>query len=452
MKGKQLLILVVLVVLLGGIGLWLQKRNQSSWSESGAGAGAKVVEFPINDVTHVIVKGPGGELNLVRINDEWTVRERGDYPANYEQVTGLLRRLWDLKTVQTVKVGPSQFARLELVEPGKGEGSGTLLELRGKDDANVAALVLGKKYLKKSEDGPMEMEGFPAGRYVMPLGGNKVSLVSETLDDVEAKPERWLRKDFIKIENPKSIALAGTTEPMHWTVTRDTATAEWKLEGAKPDEKLDQNKVSPIASALANPSFKDVLARDAKPEETGLDKPSTVTINTFDEFSYVLKIGKLTNEAYPVQFTVSANLAKERTPAKDEKAEDKTRLDEEFKAKNKRLEEKLAAEKKLEERIYLVEKFSIDALLKDRAALLAEKKPETPPAANAPGTPGAPAPAPAAHPPISVTTPPVSVPSATSAPVPAPGAAKPPAATPAPKPPAAPPQPAEPKENAAPKN
>jgi hypothetical protein len=400
MKGKQLLILVVLVVLLGGIGLWLQKRNQSSWSESGAGAGAKVVEFPINDVTHVIVKGPGGELNLVRINDEWTVRERGDYPANYEQVTGLLRRLWDLKTVQTVKVGPSQFARLELVEPGKGEGSGTLLELRGKDDANVAALVLGKKYLKKSEDGPMEMEGFPAGRYVMPLGGNKVSLVSETLDDVEAKPERWLRKDFIKIENPKSIALAGTTEPMHWTVTRDTATAEWKLEGAKPDEKLDQNKVSPIASALANPSFKDVLARDAKPEETGLDKPSTVTINTFDEFSYVLKIGKLTNEAYPVQFTVSANLAKERTPAKDEKAEDKTRLDEEFKAKNERLEEKLAAEKKLEERIYLVEKFSIDALLKDRAALLAEKKPETPPAANAPGTPGAPAPAPAAHPPI----------------------------------------------------
>jgi hypothetical protein len=419
MKGKQLLILVVLVVVLGGIGVWLQKRKQSSWSESGAGAGAKVFEFPINDVTHVIVKNQSGELNLVRTNDEWTVRERGDYPANYEQVTGLLRRLWDLKTVQTVKVGPSQFARLELTEPGKedGGGGGTLLELRGKEDAKLGALLLGKKYLKKSEDGPMEMEGFPAGRYVMPAGGNKVSLVSETMDDVEPKPERWLRKDFVKVENPKSIAMAGTTDPMHWTVTRETATAEWKLEGAKPDEKLDQNKVSPIASALANPSFKDVLAADAKPEEAGLDKPATVTINTFDDFTYVVKIGKLTNEAYPLQFTVTANLAKERTPAKDEKAEDKTRLDEEFKAKIKRLEEKLAAEKKLEPRTYLVEKFSVDPLLKDRGALLAEKKPETPAPQRAPAAPGAAAP----QPPISVTTPPVSIPAATSAP--APGAA-----------------------------
>ncbi|HEX5176896.1 MAG TPA: DUF4340 domain-containing protein [Chthoniobacteraceae bacterium] len=422
MKGKQLLILVVLVVVLGGIGIWLQKRKQSSWSESGSGAGAKVIEFPINDVTHVIVKNQSGELNLVRSNDEWTVRERGDYPANYEQVTGLLRRLWDLKTVQTVKVGPSQFARLELVEPGKGEGGGggTLLELRGKDDAKLGALLLGKKYLKKSEDGPMEMEGFPAGRYVMPAGGNKVSLVSETMDDVEPKPERWLRKDFIKVENPKSIAMAGTTDPMHWTVARDNATAEWKLADAKPEEKLDQSKVSPLASALANPSFKDVLAADAKPEETGFDKPATVTVNTFDDFTYVVKLGKLTNDAYPMQFTVSANLAKERTPAKDEKAEDKARLDEEFKTKIKRLEENLAAEKKLEPRTYLVEKFSVEPLLKERAALLVEKKPETPPPTGAPAAPGAAAP----QPPISVTTPPVSIPSAASAPVPAPPAPK----------------------------
>jgi cell shape-determining protein MreC len=56
MKGKQLLILLILLVVLGAAGFFLQKRNQSSWSESGAGAGTKVVEFPINDVTHIVVK------------------------------------------------------------------------------------------------------------------------------------------------------------------------------------------------------------------------------------------------------------------------------------------------------------------------------------------------------------------------------------------------------------
>jgi hypothetical protein len=249
------------------------------------------------------------------------------------------------------------------------------------------------------------------------------------MDDVDAKPERWLRKDFIKIENPKSIVMAGATDAMRWTVTRENATAEWKLSDAKPEEKLDQNKVSPAANALASPSFKDVLAADAKAEETGLDKPATVTIETFDDFTYVVKIGKLTNEAYPLQFTVSANLTKERTPAKDEKAEDKTRLDEEFKTKIKRLEEKLASEKKLESRIYLVEKFSVEPLLKDRAALLAEKKPETPPGGVPPPASGVPPP----QPPISVTTPPLSIPSAASAPVPVPPpATPPPKATPKP--------------------
>ena len=54
---------------------------------------------------------------------------------------------------------------------------------------------------------PGEMPGFPAGRYVVPVGSTKVSLVSETLDDVDAKPERWLKKEFFRIENPKSIKL-----------------------------------------------------------------------------------------------------------------------------------------------------------------------------------------------------------------------------------------------------
>jgi hypothetical protein len=41
-----------------------------------------------------------------------------------EQQIDLIRKLWELKTVQDVKVGPSQFPRLDLVEPGKEGGVG----------------------------------------------------------------------------------------------------------------------------------------------------------------------------------------------------------------------------------------------------------------------------------------------------------------------------------------
>ncbi len=402
MKGKQLFILLVLAAVAGGAWYLLAQRNRSAWSDTG-GSGGKVVEFPINEVARLKIKSSAGEVNLVKKADVWTVMERGDYPASFEQVGGLLRKLWELKTVQEVKAGASQMPRLELEEPGKGEKTGTLVEFIGADDKTFAGLLLGKKHVRKLQGGA-EMGGgeLPAGRYVKTVGQPKVSLVSDALDEVESKPESWLLKDFVKIDGPKSIAVIGQTDAQKWSVTRESATAEWKLADAKPDEKVDSGKTFALGTLFSSPTFVDVFAPDAKPEETGFDKPTTATIETFDGFRYELKIGKAKGENYPVLVTVSATLAKERPPGKDEKEEDKKKLDEEFKTKLKKQEEKLTAEQKLASRAYLVEKSAVEPLLKNRIELLAEKPAE--PAAAA-------APAPGAGPPAaSATTPPVSVP------------------------------------------
>jgi hypothetical protein len=125
--------------------------------------------------------------------------------------------------------------------------------------------------------------------------------------------------------------------------------------------------------------------------ETGLDKPSTVHIETFDNFSYELRIGKLTGENYPALVSVKAELPKERTAGKDEKPEDKTKLDQEFETKQKQLTDKLAKEQKLPARPYLIAKATIEQLLKDRTALMADKKPSpSPTSMSPPGAQGAP--------------------------------------------------------------
>ena len=446
MKGKHLFLLLVLVGLVGTAGYYMQKDNRASWSESGgASGGGKVLNFPVNDVARVTVKTSGGQLNLVKKGDEWTVEERADYPAAFEQVSDLIRKLWDLKTVQEVKVGPSQFARMELVEPGKEGAAGTLAEFKDKDGKTLAALLLGKKFMRKGGDMPGESAGFPAGRYVMPVGGaSKVSLVSETLDEIDTKAERWLKRDYFKIESPKSIKVDGQTDTMKWSVSRESATAEWKLADAKPEETIDTAKVSSFGSIFAGGTFTDVLAPDAKPEDTGLDKPVTATVETFDKFTYTLKIGKANGENYPVAMTVTGDFAKTREPSKDEKPEDKDKLDKDFAAALKKNEDKLAAEKKYEARAYLIAKSTIDPLLKDRAGLLAEKKPETtstpPPAPD--GTVPVPLPGPPRREPITVTTPPVSAP---PFPPPAPGTPPPPAPDAPPKPAAKPDSKPEPK-------
>ena len=395
MKGKQLALLLALVVVLGGAGWYLQTNKQSSWSETPSGTGGKVLKLPLNDVAQITIKGGDGEVNLAKKDDVWVVTDRADYPADFGQISDLLRTAWDLKTLQDVKVGPSQLARLELVEPGKGAGAATLLEFKDKDGKRLDALLLGK-VLRNNADPEMaqfgQLGGSARGRYVKPAAdGAKVSLVSESFERAPTKPEKWLQQAFFKMENLKAVTVDGATEALRWKLTRETPSADWKLEGAKAEEKVDAGKVSSLNFSYSNPSFADVLPPGVKPEETGLDNPNVATLETTDGFTYTLKIGKTMGENTPLQVAVAGNFPKERAPGKDEKPEDKAKLDEEFKATLKKHEEKLAVEKKFEPVIFLVAKTLVEPVLKDRAALLAENKPDAPaPGAGGPPMPGAP--------------------------------------------------------------
>lgn len=433
MKGKQLFILLLLAAAACAAYYYFAKDTQSSWSASGGGGG-KVIEFPINDVAKIKIKDAKSELTLVKKGDDWVVPQRADYPANYEKVGAFIRQLWELKTGQDVKVGDSQLARLELIEPGKGEKSGTLVEFFSADDKVLGALLLGKKQMRQTpagaEAGMMGMglntDGLASGRYVKPVGGTKVSLISSVLDEADPAPQFWVSNAFIKVDAPKSISVEGPKAGQKWTVTREAANADWQLAGAKPDEKLDSNKIFSFGNLLSEPKVADVLGADAKAEEIGLDKPTKATIQTFDGFTYDLKIGKGDTNSIPVQVEVKASFPKERTSEKDEKPEDKAKRDEEFKTKLKGLEERLANEQKFAGHTFLIPQFAVEALLKDRAGLLEEKPAGAPPAAA-----GAPVPLPMPAPAAPLPTAPV------PAPAPAPEAKPAPDAKPVP-PPAAP--------------
>jgi hypothetical protein len=221
-------------------------------------------------------------------------------------------------------------------------------------------------------------EGFPDGRYVMVgTGAKTVAVVSDPLSNLEPKPDQWLNKDFFKVEKIRSIDVAFPSPTNSWKVSRETETAsDWKLADAKPEEKLDSSKTSAFSYALSSPSFNDVLSPDTKPEQTGLDKPTVITLATFDNFTYQIKVGQKTNDNLPILVAVSAVIPKERTPGKDEKPEDKTRLDKEFKEQQKKTEDKLSQEQAYGKWVYLVSSWTLDSLLKERSQLLAEKKEE----------------------------------------------------------------------------
>ena len=380
MNSKQLTLLVFLCIVLGGLGWLAWNKQRDAYSESAAQLGEKLLpNFPLNDVTQITIRQPANTIALAKKDEVWVVVDRGDYPANFSNISDLLKKFWELKVAKPVKVGPSRLPQLELIGPDK--GSGTLVEFKAKDGKPLPSVLLGAKTMREAGAEAAAFGGgaFPNGRYVMVGGDPKhVALITETFATADGKIDEWLNKDWFKVEKIKSVSVVGTNATNNFKVLRDSEAAEWSLVDAKGEEKLDNAKAGGVFTALSSPSFLDV-STNGNAEPTGLGKPQVMaTIETFDGFTYTAKIGNTTGAGDDrfFQFTLAGNFPKERAPGKDEKPEDKAKLDKEFADHVKVLEERLKTDMAYTKRAYIVSKWTIDPLLKDRKDLLVEKKEE----------------------------------------------------------------------------
>ena len=186
------------------------------------------------------------------------------------------------------------------------------------------------------------------------------------------------------------------------------------LSDAKPEEKLDSSKGNSAGRVLGSPSFDDIASKSAKPEETGMDKAVTATIDTFEGYNYVVKMAKKGDENYMSLAASGTRLAQAdetapRTPQpdesnpraqpKDEKPEDAERLDKEHNAalakliadrdkthgesqaklreeRDKTFADNLAMLAKLEGWTFKVSSYTFDAIYKTRAEMMEEEKEE----------------------------------------------------------------------------
>ena len=376
MNGRQLIILLVLVVVIGGAA-WLHSRKQAAaWSNPDSAAGQKLLgDFQVNDVAQIRMQRGADVVDLIQTNGLWRVQERGGYPADFSQISGLLLKLRDLKIVQTEQVGPSQWARLDLAAPGPGANAATVLEFFDAAGKPLRTLWLGKSHQHQSSAPSATPDtgdhSWPDGRYVRTAtNADMVAVIADPLTEVNTDASQWLDKTFFKVESPRIVSVTYPNATNSWELIGETN--GWKLANAKPDEKLDDSQASETADSLSSPGFNDV-AMELEPHRTGLDHPARIGIKTADGFNYAINVGGKTNDNYFMTVAVSATLAKTNAP--DE---------------SKKLADKLAQEGKLNQWTYLVPNWTLDPLLKTRTQLLVVKPAETEsnaPAANAPTAP-----------------------------------------------------------------
>jgi hypothetical protein len=374
MNRKQFLILVLALLVLGGAGIALFWQDIAAYRESGAKIGAKLLpDLKVADVAQVRLRDAKHAVTLVKKDSAWSVQERAGYPADVQAIADLLVKLVELKVTQAEQVGASLLPRIDLVEPGKGEGSGTLVEFGDAAAKPLARLVLGKKVLKKDPLNPLPAakDGVPAGRYVLRSGSaDTVVVVSDPLNAAEASPGKWLAKDFFKADRIKTLTVGGEGEAPKWKITRDVEWGQWKFAAGGGD--LDASAAVGAVNSLANMAFTDV-AVGAKVED--VEKAVVAVAETFDALTYTVKLAKMKGgDDYRLTVAVAGEPPAARTPEKDEKAEEKARRDKDFAETRKRLEERVAREKALAKWTYVVGKAAVEPLMKEREQMVAQRK------------------------------------------------------------------------------
>ena len=339
--------------------------------------------LPFSKINSIVIIANKSEtkdtLTLNRADEGWVVVNREAYPANAERIEIFVSEFKDMKVLRELSAASDQLGRIGLIDPGAAsENSAIRITLQDKEGKALHTLHLGKELSAPGSDNqnsPTGGGGFPDRRFVMiDSDRSKITVVDQTFSNANTTPSDWLNKDFIKLEKPNSIEVKypGGESTNSWKITKSNDVAEWKLDGKMPEGKILDTASAP-SSPLSSPSFND-LATDI--EKSQLDKNATqINIKTFDGLTYEVKVGQIPSGSDRIiQVNVSANLPKERTPAKDEKPEDKKQLDEDWAAKQKSLEEKLKKESAYTKHAYRVSSYTVDSILKKREELLKDKE------------------------------------------------------------------------------
>lgn len=405
MSKKTVIILwtIVAALAVGVISIKSRSRDTGEALTERRRGQSVLASFPAADVTCIKLKGAEQSVTLNKTAEGWVVAERGNYPANYTNINNLLRTVESVKINHAIEAGPTYGKRFGMdLTAKKQEDHGVEMTFLKADQSNAATVFLGK-------------DSSGGGRYIQNAADTSgIYVTSESFPTASPNPKDWLDETFLNVASITSIAATsvGNPDQIDWKITRADENAEFSLEGAKPEEKLDSNAMATLKSVLASARFQDVSTVEAKVVEESKDR-RVITITTKDGFTYTIQLlakpaakapdaqaqpGETppAEENFQMTVKVEGKFATERSKPAEEKPEDAKAADEAFQASLKTLQEKLKTEQGLQGRVFEVSKYTIDALLKTRADLLT--KPAADGAASA-----------ASGGPIEATTPPVSI-------------------------------------------
>ncbi len=378
MKTGQLLFLIIICIIIGAAGWMVTKKGQSSWEGKNSVIGQELYpDFPLNDVSNIVITSKDKLVELSKNEDYWTVSSSFSYYADFVKIADFLKKIRDLKLVQKIDLGTNDFGRLQLNSPDQESDTGIEVEFLSSSNSSLGKIRLGKEHMKKAEgSAPGPGGGWPDGRYVYQPKSKTVALVSETFSSISDENDQWLDKGFIKADKLKNIL--GKKDGVElWRLSRESENSVLLLDGeVGPDEEVEASKISGIGGALRYPGFNKVADPSIGDEIHGFNEGREFIAETFTGFTYSISIGKKDDEGnYPIKIAVNYVEPPQADVPDDETEDAKAAREAEAAKKLAEAKEKFENESsRFSNWVYIVTSYVVDNMILDRTDLIKKKE------------------------------------------------------------------------------
>ncbi len=193
MKIKTLTYLTIALVLLGGLA-WFNQQNINRRNRTSTGQPV-LPNFDPNAVTRIVLHGGPESLELIRWESGWTVASRWNYPLDFAQLSGTLRKLADLKIGDVIPSGRANLEEFGLATTNNLPTLPADLQLIGSGGVVIARIVLGQPRTSGSPEG----FAMPDSQFAL-VDDRPVLLVTPYLEEIPRRPEDWMDRHVLDIE------------------------------------------------------------------------------------------------------------------------------------------------------------------------------------------------------------------------------------------------------------
>ena len=283
-KGTIALVAVTAAIVIAAVVVSAGGRQGAREARSGEPVLADVAAH-LGDVAMLKITDIGGSMTLQRKGSgdklEWTLAEKGGYPADPAKIRQVLLGFAELKLVEPKTREAKLYTRLDVEDPGTDRGKETshsrLVEIDDAAGKRLGELIVGKRR-------PDSLGTGADGLYIR-RKGDPQSWLAQGSVDLPAEAKDWLDKRVVSIPSSRIESVTLThADGSTLMLTRAKAEDKFAIDGAPADAKvksepalaepagvLDGLELSDVRAAADQPFPSDGIARAEWKTFDGLD-------------------------------------------------------------------------------------------------------------------------------------------------------------------------------------